>query len=737
MDRRAFIKLSAILAVMSPLSAEASREHASSRALKSGLPEVIASQGKWILRNGLVSKELRWDNGKLLGSLRANIESSLQSALPTDVSLSTPGGTLPAGEFQLVSDKHNSDRESATLVLGFTNTSGLELTLRYVCRHGDAAIEQSCTVQNSGKEPIHGLPHFNSMLLALDMPSERATACWVEGTHDGSRKVSVEPLMTYLVRTRDFEERDVLDLDSGRLSSTEKLPAVVVGSGELSYFAGLDWSGEWSMTTVKTGTNLTIQARLADFDYTLAPGETLESPSAFYGVIRGTSDDAWNAIHKHCRVALMPKVDQDFPWVTYNTWFNFGWNLEEQRLRMEVDRAADLGIEVFYIDDGWFKGSSTSGKWGQGAGTWIENRTKFPSGLDNFANYVHDRGMKFGLWVEPERIDGRFVGQASGVNRSWLATRESELVSMGLNGPKDDITPSFQVCFGCPEARAWATQAMIKVVRDYKVDWLKWDHNLYQVCTDWRHGHQSTAGNWAHIQGVYEVMGALLKEFPDLIIENCAGGGNRFDYGIMRFARATWTSDTTEPAHLVREHVFGASHAYPAQYLTTWYVKSSQDLASADITPAQVDSLFRSRMLGAFGISDVLNSWPPEIEDSARRSIKLYKHLRRYLRGKQAWLTPQPQIYSPGMALPKEWDAMQYWLPETDESVIYAFRSGSSDNQIKLAPKFLSAHLLYEISDEDRRIKPYRMSGREIMQHGVVALSAGMNSSCVLYLRRV
>jgi alpha-galactosidase len=735
MHRRAFIKLSSILAVMPHLSAEVSSEQTSNRALKTGLPEVIASQGTWILRNGLVSKELRWDNGGLLGTLSVDIDSSKQRVLPTDMSISTPSGKLPAGEFHLVSDKHTSDRESATLALCFANTSGLELTLRYICKRGDAAIEQSCTIQNSGKEPIHGLPQFNSMLLALEIPSKQATVCWVEGTHDGSKTIAVEPLRTYLVRARNFEERDVLDLDSGRLSSNEKLPAVVIACGGLSYFAGLNWSGEWSITTVKTGTNLTIQARLADFDYVLAPGETLESPSAFYGVIRGTTDDAWNAIHTHCRAALMPKVDQDFPWVTYNTWYNFGWNMSEQQLRMEVDRAADLGIEVFYIDDGWFEGSSASGKWGQGAGAWIENHAKFPSGLGNFASYVHGRGMKFGLWVEPERIDSRFVGQASGVDHSWLATRESELVSMGFNGPNDGITPSFQVCLGCPEARAWTIQAMIKVVRDYNVDWLKWDHNMYQVCTDWRHGHQSTTGNWAHIQGVYEVMGALLKEFPDLIIENCAGGGNRFDYGIMRFARVTWTSDVTEPAHVVRTHVFGASHAYPAQYLTTWYVKSTQDLGSIDMKPAQIDSLFRSRMLGAFGISDVLNSWPSQIEDSARRSIKLYKQLRRYLRGKQAWLTPQPTIYAPAMALPTEWDAMQYWLPETDESIIYAFRSGSSEDQIKLAPKFLSAHRIYEISDEDRRIKTYRMSGREIMRDGLVAISAGLNSSCLLYLR--
>lgn len=370
-----------------------------------------------------------------------------------------------------------------------------------------------------------------------------------------------------------------------------------------------------------------------------------------------------------------------------------------------------------------------------GAGTWIENRQKFPSGMPSFADYVHGRGMKFGLWVEPERVDVRFIDTPGCVSRSWIATRESEPISIGFNGPNGP-TPSYQVCLGSPEAREWAVKTLVKMVRDYHVDWLKWDHNMYQPCSDWRHGHQATAGDWAHTQGVYDVMQALLKEFPGLIIENCAAGGRRFDYGIMRFSRATWTSDATQPAHVVRSHVFGASHAYPSQYLTTWYVRSSQDLSSIGVEPAQIDSLFRSRMMGAFGISDVLSKWSPEIERSGRRSITLYKRLRRFLRGQKAWLTPQPTLYAPAMELPHEWDAMQCWLPEEDESVIYAFRSASPLNEITLVPKFLMPSRYYQVSDEDERIKPHRALGETLMRGGISIIGAGLNTSAILYIRR-
>jgi hypothetical protein len=152
--------------------------------------------------------------------------------------------------------------------------------------------------------------------------------------------------------------------------------------------------------------------------------------------------------------------------------------------------------------------------------------------------------------------------------------------------------------------------------------------------------------------------------------------------------------------------------------------------------PAQIDSLFRSRMMGAFGISDALSKWSPEIEKSGRRSIELYKRLRKFARGEQAWLTPQPTLYGPANALPIEWDAMQYWLSKSDESAIYAFRSASPSNKITLFPKFLAPNRQYQVSDEDGRIKAHRASGDTIMRNGISAIGAGVNTSAILYIRR-
>jgi alpha-galactosidase len=739
MDRRTFIARTSALAALTKCghgSLSAGADEPRFAAGADAPAEIIVSGTQWLLRNGLIQKELVWTGKELVSQLKSPTAIGHSTGLPSDIFVLIGGSLWPTKELRFVSEKHSVTGELARLELKFATDSPLELTVRYVCRRGDPAIEQSCLLRNTGNAPIHGLQRLDSMSQAIPVAhGEDVIAHWVEGLH-GHSTPALEPCRTYRVRSQRLGEWDAVDLDSGRWSSNEKLPSMVIRVAGISYFGGLCWSGEWTMTVARRGATLTLQTGIADFSYSLAPGEQLESPAAFYGATIGDADQAWNSIHQHCRSTLMPEVPQDFPWVTYNTWYNFRVNFDEQQLRAEVDQAAGLGIEVFYIDDGWFAGSDIQGRWGMGAGKWTENRQKFPSGIAAFADYVHGRGLKFGLWVEPERIDSRFVDQPGLIPRSWLATRESQPISIGFNGPTGP-TPSFQVCFGVPQVREWAIATLSSVIREYHVDWLKWDHNMYEPCRDWRHGHQPGAGDWAHTNGVYEVMQALLIQFPELVIENCAAGGHRFDYGLMRFTRVTWTSDVTQPSHLVRYHVFGASHAYPAQYLTAWYIQSSQDPNPATAEPAQVDTLFRSRMLGAFGISDTLSAWPAALASSARRSIALYKRLRPFLRGRQAWLTLQPQLLAPALAPPAEWDAVQYWLPETDESVVYAFRSAALSSRVQLFPRYLTPARNYEVTDEDGRLKAQRLSGNAIARGGIAAVAPGMHTSAILYIRPV
>jgi alpha-galactosidase len=747
MDRRTFLADTAILALMGATRKPGVKDADTSSSSPTA-PQISSSGDSWKITNGLVTKCLRWQDGRLLGWLEVSGINTVGENLLGEIFVTRSGERWPGQKAgaRLLAARPSQSADESRLELDFgADDDPLQVTMIYVSRRNDPAIEQICRLRNGGSKRVDYLHPFDSCFLSIPLSktgasSSHIAACtthdpvvhWVEGVHDDSKQGD-EIYRTYRVASQPVPARETIDFESGKWSSNEKQPAALVQIGKLVYFAGFGWSGEWSMSLANRTDVFLVQAGVADTVISLTPGETLESPPSFYGVVQGTPEDGWNCIHTHCRLAIMPSVPDDFPWVTYNTWYNFNANLQEESLRAEVDRAVELGIEVFYLDDGWFEGSSSRGRWGRGAGKWVENKEKFPHGLAAFAEYVHDKRMKFGLWVEPERVDALFLDKPALPQRSWLATRQADLVRWGfMEG--DATQPSYQVCFGCPEASEWAIESLSKMIRDYSVDWLKWDHNRYEVCEESRHGHGANDGDWAHTRGVHTVMAALRNMFPNLIIENCAAGGHRFDFGMMRHTHVTWTSDQTSPAYVSRHHIFGASHPYPPQYLTSWFIPQGSDPALSNLSPAQIDTLFRSHMLGAFGISATLGSWSPRVSASAKHAISLYKQLRPFLRGKQAWLTPQSELFSPELDPSPYWDSMQMWKPETDESVIYAFRSTSSAGTTVLQPRFLRNSRTYTVRDEDRRMPFRRVSGRTLLEAGVEVEAPEENTSCILYI---
>src|SRR5205807_1189528 len=139
-------------------------------------------------------------------------------------------------------------------------------------------------------------------------------------------------------------------------------------------------------------------------------------------------------------------------------------------------------------------------------------------------------GLKFGLWIEPERLDLALVGAVSGVDESWLATSHGDHGSdrAGL------------ICLANPAARAWVLQQIATLVYDARPDYLKWDNNLWLNCDRAGHGHGAGDGNFAQITGLYDVLSQLRDRYPDLLIENVSGGGNRLDLGMLRYTDVAW-----------------------------------------------------------------------------------------------------------------------------------------------------------------------------------------------------
>jgi alpha-galactosidase len=493
-------------------------------------------------------------------------------------------------------------------------------------------------------------------------------------------------------------------------------------------FAGIEWSGTWQVRVARDGGRTSLQGGLDGFRHDLAPGETFEAPRRFMGFYKGDLDDAANASHDFVRRYLMRPRPANFPWTQYNTWFAYYTDLNEETLRHEVDIAAALGLEVFYVDAGWYVGSPNDADFSFGLGTWRENRDKFPSGLAAFADYVHSKGLKFGLWVEPERVDLQYAGPGTDISLDWISP-----VTDLRAAPPPGMPRVAQICFGHPEARAWAKEWLSRLIRDYQLDWLKWDSNLWMPCDP---PDQPGDQDIAHVQGLYEILDYLHHEFPNLIIENCASGGNRMDYALIRRTDIAWLSDQTDPSYRVRYHVTGASYPFPPEYLNSWLVESYfEHMADGEKDPAQLRAWLRSRMMGAFGISTEMIGWSANVRAVVAEEIAQYETMRDVIaHGKIYRLLPQTELYT-NLELPEEPDAAEFYDPSIDTGVVFLFGGKQPWTTRRLIPKGLAPETTYQVLSDDRAIS-LRRSGRQIAAQGITFRYDASHPSTVVFIRR-
>jgi hypothetical protein len=204
--------------------------------------------------------------------------------------------------------------------------------------------------------------------------------------------------------------------------------------------------------------------------------------------------------------------------------------------------------------------------------------------------------MKFGIWVEPERVALSLVGDRR-VQESWLAT----------SGGNYGANRAAQLCFASTAVRRWVLDRLIALINSVQPDYLKWDNNMWINCDRPGHGHGATDGNFAHVKGLYDVLSALRAAYPDLVMENVSGGGNRLDLGMLQFSDVAWMSDHTGPSVHVRHNLEGLSAVFPPAYLLSFVIDQGEEPLHR---PADISLYFRSRMQGALGLSFAMGECP-------------------------------------------------------------------------------------------------------------------------------
>lgn len=522
---------------------------------------------------------------------------------------------------------------------------------------------------------------------------------------------------------------------SGLRSTWDETPwMALTGAGDGGLLLAFEYGGQWELSVApETATQSAVAAfSPAGIVPRVAAGERWASPAVWLGAFAGDLDSAAAVMHRYLRQRVLPPTDERFPWVQYNTWFSWYCELDATTLLAEAEVAAALGVEVFYVDAGWWVGNPRRrDRFSSGLGTWTENREKFPDGLKAFADAIRAMGMHFGLWVEPERVDLRTATTGTW-KPEWIAVeRPGRYVR--CDWPAD--TETAWLCFGNPETQAWATRWIGDLVDELGIRWLKWDSNYWGVCTSPDHGHGTGDGERAQLEGVYTVMAELNARFPDLVIENCAGGATRMDFALARQTPAAWLNDASEPSHRSRFHNAGASYLFPPEMLNAWITESEHENVNGQDLPDPVwRAVIRSRMLGAMGFSCRLMTWSEAVKDVAREEIGRYRDELRPLltTGSFHHLLPQPVIPSRDLPTPDTWEAYQVTADDGDAHVVLGFRNVCPSNEQRVALAGIDPGASYTVAAEGA--EPRQVPGAELAAG--LTLGAPLLASTWVTIRR-
>jgi alpha-galactosidase len=502
-----------------------------------------------------------------------------------------------------------------------------------------------------------------------------------------------------------------LSFGSTARSSEGTVPWLAVDGSTDEFYTALMWSGNWSFSAARTPGGLSIDWSLGAMNTLVGPAP-VDSPHVLLGVARGALPAAAAAMRTYVLQGLRGGRPIA-PLVTYNTWYAYGTAIDEASMQDEMARAASMGVELFVIDAGWYVGADTrhTTDFTPGLGTWTVDTGRFPHGLAALAATAHGLGMKFGVWVEPERVDLDVVGQR-GLDESWLAESAGDYQSSG----------SAMICLAGAAGRQWVVDHLTAFLDAVQPDYLKWDNNLWVNCDRQGHGHGATDGSFAHVNALYGILDQLRQRYPALQIENCSGGGNRLDFGMLRYTDAAWMSDQTAPSIRVRHNLEGLSLIFPPAYLLSFLT----DLGWEPLDNSPDLPLYtRSRMMQVFGLS-VRTGWLSDNDaDAISRQIAFYKKLRPLVTAAtMSALTAQANGDE------TQWDVVQ----ETGTAggiVIFAFNGAAAPTSTTVSPANLPPTAMYQVVSIDGGIRGV-MSAADLAANGVQLTRTGATAAQIL-----
>ncbi len=459
----------------------------------------------------------------------------------------------------------------------------------------------------------------------------------------------------------------------------------LVYSGNFIAYADVD---QYSTTRVAMGINP------FDFAWLLQPGEAFVTPEVVMVYSNKGLGEMSRTYHRVYRNNLMKsKYKNSERPIVINNWEATYFKFNEEKIKEIAKQAAELGIEMMVLDDGWFGKRNRDNS---SLGDWYVDQKKLPNGLESLAEGIEDYGMKFGLWFEPEMISPD----------SDLYRAHPDWCIHVPDRHRSEARNQLILDYSREDVREAVLEMMTSILQSARISYVKWDmnRNMTEIgsallgCEN----QQETAHRY--ILGLYQVMDIITDRFPDILFESCSGGGGRFDPGILYYMPQNWTSDDTDALERLKIQ-YGTSLVYPVCAMTA-HVSAVPNHQTGRST--SLDFRHRVAMAGNFGYELDVTRLSEEEKQLIKREVVFYKSIRR--------LVQYGDFYR--LSSPFEGDNTSFLFVSEDkkEAILFLYRGLAIPNGplYRVRLDGLDPAYRYRMNDSE-----FVVTGAQLMNYGV------------------
>jgi alpha-galactosidase len=507
------------------------------------------------------------------------------------------------------------------------------------------------------------------------------------------------------VRADQFQNSSfVLSLDG---PPSENSGRVLAGS--------LEWSGSFQCAFEDNGQSVRALCGVNPFAsaYHLNPDEAFTTPKMIWVWSANGLGEMSRKLHGWARDFGIRDGHKTRA-VLLNNWEATGFDFDFSRIAGLFDPAKELGVELFLLDDGWFANKHPRVNDDAGLGDWQPNRSRLPDGLAPLAAEAVKRGLRFGIWMEPEMVNPK--SELFEQHPDWVIRQPKRELELQRNQLVLDLTR--------PEVQAFEWQSIRGILSVADISYAKWDCNRYLT----QPGSSYLAPDrqshlWIdYVNALYALMDKTAKTFPDTELMLCSGGGGRVDYGALKYFQEFWPSDNTDPVARVPMQ-WDYSYFFPpmaiASHVTHWGNRPMHFACSV-------------AMSARFGMDLDLTKLPARDKAICAGAITAYKQIREVTQPGDLYRLENPHEGFRG--------ALDFVSPDRARAVVFAFQL--KDGQpLPVRPQGLDPakhYAIHELNAAPGRAAMAQegetLTGTELMRDGLVPSCAHAIEASVIYL---